>query len=44
MSTLRLATLLTLALTLAASANPVPLFDGKTFTGLNRKALPGRRR
>jgi hypothetical protein len=33
MSTLRLATLLSLALTLAASANPVPLFDGKTFTG-----------
>ena len=33
MSPLRLATLLSLALTLAASANPVPLFDGKTFTG-----------
>ncbi len=33
MSTLRLATLLSLALTLAAGANPVPLFDGKTFTG-----------
>jgi hypothetical protein len=27
------ASLLFLALTLAASANPVPLFDGKTFTG-----------
>ena len=33
MSALRLAALLSLALTLAASANPVPLFDGKTFTG-----------
>jgi hypothetical protein len=33
MSTLRLAALLSLALTLAAAANPVPLFDGKTFTG-----------
>ncbi len=33
MSTLRLATLLSLALTLTAAANPVPLFDGKTFTG-----------
>ena len=33
MSPLRLATLLSLALTLTASADPVPLFDGKTFTG-----------
>lgn len=33
MSALRLAALLSLALTLAASADPVPLFDGKTFTG-----------
>jgi hypothetical protein len=33
MSHFSLLTLLSLALTLAASANPVPLFDGKTFTG-----------
>lgn len=33
MSHFSLLTLLALALTLAASANPVPLFDGKTFTG-----------
>jgi hypothetical protein len=33
MTSLPLAALLSLALTLAASANPVPLFDGRTFTG-----------
>jgi len=33
MSTLRLAALLSIALTLTAAADPVPLFDGKTFTG-----------
>ena len=33
MSHFSLLTLLSLALTLAASADPVPLFDGKTFTG-----------
>lgn len=33
MSTLRLAALLSLTLTLTAAADPVPLFDGKTFTG-----------
>jgi hypothetical protein len=33
MTSLPLAALLSLALTLAAAANPVPLFDGKTFTG-----------
>ena len=33
MSTLRLATLLSIVLTLTAAADPVPLFDGKTFTG-----------
>ena len=33
MSHFSLLTLLSLALTLAASATPVPLFDGKTFTG-----------
>ncbi len=33
MSHFSLLTLLSLALTLTASADPVPLFDGKTFTG-----------
>jgi hypothetical protein len=33
MSTLRLAALVSITLTLTAAANPVPLFDGKTFTG-----------
>jgi hypothetical protein len=33
MPTLRLAALLSIALTLTAAADPVPLFDGKTFTG-----------
>jgi Domain of Unknown Function (DUF1080) len=33
MTLLKLNSLLSLALTLAASANPVSLFDGKTFTG-----------